>query len=391
MKTPKDERLVIDIPASLLRKQGENKQASQPVRGDYRAFARTGISIIEVPRNTEHGVTTIESLGFATEAARDAVLGLLRLPALYAQLPQIYEHLRQLGCEQAFEPRYYAAKAVSVLWRVLSFVELKENVVLPWAKSGNAEGLNAAAIALAETLAVGRFEVEILALLRHWAKSGNPALARVALAAFNRCFTQARIEPALQARIEPALEAIEASMATPMGWPLFLDIMRLFRRIIEADAGLGIVALRRWIAPGRADSLRYLSALLAIQFLQLEDAVNPTDGAPAADVIGTLWDDTSLPNHPEVQEETTKMIKDWACRALALVDENRLEEFAQYRQWFQTLHERYAHQRRDRLRLQLERWDRLRELSAQRLATRKGAGNAPGNPSRPYCDLLGSD
>ncbi len=379
------DRRLIDVLASLQRKRGEGELEPPSARGDFRTFARTGVGIIEVSRNTEHGVTSVQSLGFATDGARETALRLLHLPAIYDRLPQLYEYLRRQGCEGAREPRYFAAVAVSVLTQVLPFADLKEHVVLPWVKSVDDGGPDSAAIALAETLAAGRCEDDILALVRHWAKTGNPALAQAALATFTWRFTPARSEA--------ALAAIEATMTTPVMWLLLLfGIRDLFRRIIEADPRLGITTLQRWLGPDQNAPLRLLSALLALEFLQLEDAVEGEDTrAAAVAVLGTLWDDSRLPLHPLIQEETTEKVKDWADRALALWDQDRPELFARYRQWFQALDERYRGQRRDRLRLSLERWDRLRERTAQRLTARPRAAAAAPEPRRPYRDLLGPD
>lgn len=380
-----DEHLVIDIPASLLRKPGDGEREPAPVQGDFRSFARTGVGIIEVSRNTEHGVTAVQSLGFASDDAREAALKVLHLPAVYDRLPQLYEYLRRQGCEGAREPRYFAAVAVSVLTRVLPFADLKERVVLPWVKSGHAGCLDSAAIALAETLAAGRCEGDILALVRHWAGSADESFVHVALAALTWRFSPSRGET--------ALAAIEATMTKQDFRPrLVWQIGDLFRRVLDTSPQGAIGALQRWLGSDRDASLRLLAALLALEFLQLEDAVEDDEThAGMVAVIGTLWDDTSLPLHSLIQEETTEKVKDWADRALALRNGERSELFARYRRWFQALHARYQGQRRDRLRYHLERWDRLRERALQRSAFRlRGAAAAP-EPRRPYCDLLEGD
>jgi len=40
-------------------------------------------------------------MGFATDAERDAALGLLNLPALCDRLSQLYDYLQRMGCTSA--------------------------------------------------------------------------------------------------------------------------------------------------------------------------------------------------------------------------------------------------------------------------------------------------
>ena len=229
------DRLVIDVPASLLRKDGKNEADSQQQGGDFHALARTGANIIEVSRNTEHGVTQVQSLGFATEKERSAALGLLNLPALYDRLPRLYDYLCQMGCGGEREPRYFAALAVSVLAKQLPFADLKARILLPWVNSNNADCMDSAAIALAETLIAGRCEADILALIRHWAKSDNPVLIRVALGALTWRYNSVRSDA--------ALHLIEVTTTTEWMWLLLLPITELFRRIFDADPKRGLRAV----------------------------------------------------------------------------------------------------------------------------------------------------
>jgi hypothetical protein len=374
------DRLIAETLASLQRKRNAGTEGPRPTPGDFRAFARTGVDVIEVPRITEHGETNVHSLGFASDAARDAALKLLNLPALYDFLPRVYDYLRQMGCESDREQRFFAALAVSVLARLLPFADLKSQIVLPWAKSNHLGCMDSAAIALAETLAAGRCEGDILALVKHWAKIDNPALVQVALATLTWRFSRARSDT--------ALAVIEAAATASEIWLLLLfQIGELFRRLLDADPECGISALQRWAEPDRDASLRLLSALLTLEYVQLEDAVESESlRARVVQLIGTLWDDSRLPWHGLIQEQTTDKVKGWADRTLMLQEGSAL--CLSYRQFFLALHERYRDQRRDRLRFHIERWDRLRERQAQRPASRRRADTETGVPRRSYRDLL---
>ena len=129
--------LVIKIPASLFDKHDEQSKQTKNIKSDYHFFTRTSIIPIQVKRNSEHGTTEVQSLGFADHDQRLKILELLDTPALYNKLPALLDYIYQLGCEEDGEKRYYAAVAVSELVAKQPFSDLKEAIILPWAKSDN--------------------------------------------------------------------------------------------------------------------------------------------------------------------------------------------------------------------------------------------------------------
>ena len=131
--------LVIKIPTSLFQKQDDLSKETPGVANDYDFFRRTNVVPIKVTRNSEHGTTEVKSLGFVKPDQRSKVLDLLDIPGLYNKLPKLLEYIYQLGCESDSEKRYYAGLAISELATKQPFADLKEAVILPWAKSENPE------------------------------------------------------------------------------------------------------------------------------------------------------------------------------------------------------------------------------------------------------------
>lgn len=376
--------LVIKIPASLLEKHDERSKQTPRVTSDYHFFTRTSIVPIQVKRNSEHGITEVQSLGFADHDQRLKVLELLDTPALYNKLPELLDYIYQLGCERDGEKRYYAAVAVSELAAKQPFPDLKEVIILPWAKSDNPWIRNSASVALSQVLKHERYKSEVLILLRHWISSHNPMLIDTALSTFSWM---------AHSHSNETLEAVSTILKTGkiLHYPSAID---LFGIVYDISPTLSIEQLHSWLLPITNSDLCWMAGLLSLTYIRLDDAAE-VEGTrkKVVEMIFNLWDNPTMPLHQEIQEQTTIKVEKWAREVLAVWNKAFPEVLESYLALFHELYWKYKSQRRNRLEYHLQRWERNREREQARASRGKGGTSLGANEKVSYLDLMpqGSD
>lgn len=371
--------LVIKIPASLFEKHDEQGKQNQNIKHDYNFFTRTSIIQIQVKRNTEHGTTEVQSLGFADHDQRLKILELLDTQALYKKLPALLDYIYQLGCEKDGEKRYYAAVAVSELVSKRPFSDLKEAIILPWAKSDNPWIRSSASMALSQVLKHERYTSEVLMLLRHWISIGNPMLTDTALSTFPRI---------AQSHPNETLEAVSLILKTG-GIIHYQSAIELFGIVYGCSPILSIEQLHGWLLPVKNSNLCWMAELLFLIYVRLDDAVKLEEPRKKiTEMIFNLWDNPKMPLHQEIQEQTTIKIEEWAREVLALRNKESPEVLKNYLALFHELYWKYKDQRRNRLEFHLQRWEKNREREQTRANRGKGDASLEVNKNVSYLDLM---
>jgi hypothetical protein len=370
--------LVIRIPSSFFEKKEAAESEASRITGDYHFFERTNIAPIRVKRNTEHGLSEIQSLGFKEQDQRLKVFDLLDTPTLYNRMPALLNFIYQLGCEPDGEKRYYASVAVGELACKQPFVDLKEHVILPWAKSSQPLVRVSAALALSYLLEQERYITDVLMLLKHWA-SIKSALTDTALLTY---YWVSQSYP------DESFEAVKTilSQGRIFYYPRIIDI---FGNIYDFDPALAIEKLHEWLIPTTHSDLCWMAGLLFFTIVRLDDVAEDDDlRKKVVEMIFTLWDDSRMPMHQEMQEQTTSKVESWAREALALWDKDNPETFETYRVLFQELYQRYEGQRRNRLKFHLDQWQKYRERE-QVIAARRGRDVSEGDKQQiSFLDLI---
>ncbi len=357
-KDDDSDALVIRIPASMISKQVEStEEKAKTPTNEYNFFKRTGIIKIKKTLITEHGKTEVQSLGFNTIDQRQKVLDLLDNPVLYSKLPELFQCIYDLGCQKDGEKRYYAAIAVSQLAKIQPFLYLKDELILPWAKSNNSLIQNCAAVALADMLENKRNESEVLLLLRHWITNSSVMLVNTALSTY---FRMARSHTA------EVLEAIRITLEKGSFFQC-LAALDIFGYVYEASPEEAIEQLYSWIIPISDTKLCKMAAPLFLLFIRLDNAIESEKiREKVIDMIVTLWDTPATFMYSELQGNTTLKMHQWATEVLALWDKESRPVLERYLTLFRELNLRYVGKRRNRLQYHLERWERNRVRELQR-------------------------
>jgi len=403
--------LVIKIPASLLEKQDERSKQTSKVKNDYNFFRRTGINKIQVERNSEHGITQVQSLGFANPDQRLKILELLDTPTLYNKLPELLYYIYQLGCERDGEKRYYAAVAVSELAAKQPFLDLKEGIILPWAKSDNPWARNSASVALSQVLKHERHKSNVLMLLRHWISSHNPMLIDTALSTLTFFWMahsysnetlkadtnetlKADTNETLKADTNETLEAVSTILRTGkiFHYPSVID---LFGIVYDISPPLSIKKLRSWLLPITNSDICLVAGLMFLIYIQLDDAAKVIEDTRknVVEMIFDLWEKPIMPLHQEIQEQTTIKVEKWAREVIALWNKESPEVLESYLALFHELYWKYKGQKRNRLEYHLQRWKRNREREQALANQKRGGASLRVNEKISYLDLMpkGSD
>jgi hypothetical protein len=377
--------LVIKIPASLLEKQpDEQSKETSKAKNDYNFFTRTGIIKIQVEQNSEHGITQVQSLGFDNHNQRLKIIELLDTPTLYNKFPELLDYIYQLGCERDGEKRYYAAVAVSELATKQPFLDLKEGVILPWAKSDNPWIRISASVALSQVLKHERYKSEVLMLLKHWISIDNPMLTDTALSTF---FGIA------DSHSNETLEAISTILKTDKILH-YLSAIDLFGIVYDISPTPSIEKLHSWLRPVTNSDICLVAGLMFLIYIQLDDAAK-VEGTRknVVEMIFDLWENPIMPLHQEIQEQTIIKVEKWAREVIALWNKESPEVLESYLALFHELYWKYKGKRRNRLEYYLQRWERNREREQALANRRRGGASLRANEKISYLDLMpkGSD
>ncbi len=338
--------------------KSEKASISSKLKDEARLLERTSVIIDSAGRNTEYGQTQIQILKFKEDNQREKVLKLLD-DSLHSRLSILYKYLRLLGFSsgsaEANERRYYAARAVGALMcQPNYFADLKENVLLPWAKTLN--GQQAAALALAYVIIDEHYSQEAFNLLKHWISNNNTLLGITALLTYN---SVAQFYP------DQTLDIVK-SILVKNRFDIFLLTIHVVNNIYHLHPERVIEHLHEWIVDSNPkqkelESLRrYMASQLFLVIVQLEDI--PEDDIPqtklkVVDIIFTLWTDARLPMRSKIQEDTAKLVKRWAEEAIN-ARSNKPVLFELCHNLFDTLSKRYEKEKKtpNHMEFYLKKW-----------------------------------
>lgn len=370
----------------MLNKQKEEPADSPEEYDRSQLFTRTSIEPALAERYTEHGTTSIQTLIFAEEGQRQKVLNLLDNPALYDKWTLLLKYLFDLGCDPNGEKRYYAAAAIGELAGSQPFLDLKETVILPWAKSKTPEIRQTAAIAL--SFVIKHYETEIFALLKHWITLQNSSLNDAALKTYYRLVSLyadkelADKTPYVNKILEDAIDTVLKREETDFSYFQMLQnfiegffdyrfptVNGVIKMIYDYHPQIAINYLAGWLEQDKRPNLRWRVGLLFLLIVRLDDASNEENRQKAVEAIYTLWEDPKIPRHQEIQEITQLKIEAWATEALEAAEDESLFEI--YQTLFYDLYRKYEGQRRNRLEFHLRRFQKAKDREEARAKRRR--------------------
>jgi hypothetical protein len=361
--------ILLKISASVGEKQTQEAPVTPKLEDGYKLLKRTNIEPARVKRNTEHGLTDVQTLKFMASEQRLKALQLLDNPAFYPKLPNLFDFISDLGCDNNAEKRFYAAIAVGELSASQPFVDLKEKIILRWATSIRFDTRQSAAMALSYIIKHEQWETDILKLLNHWISINNPSLNDTGLLTYYRI---------AQSYPHQTLEAIK-NVLNKENLFLSFQIIDIVAKVYDLYPRLVIDYLHKWLMQNEKIYLRWMAGLLFLLMVRLDDISRGQESvdtrAKIVEIIFKLWDDPKLPMHLEMQEDTTKKVESWAKETLTARENDELDSFESYRKLFYELYQKYEGQKINRLNFHLQRWQKHKEWERTR------AGKLAGNDS----------
>ena len=361
-------RFELKIPSSLSEKRGDRDKETPKETLDYNFFRKTNIVPIQVTRNSELGTTHVQSLDFIEPDQRLKVLESLDAPGLYDKLSGLLDCIYQFGGESDYEKRYFAGVAISELAIKKPFLDLKEAVILPWAKNEDPRMHDSAAVALSQLLK--RAKPEVLALLNHWISLKNPSLMDSALSTY---FLIADTQPA------DTLEAIGAILKSG-AISYYQSVTNLLGAVYDSFPSLTIEKLHSWLLPVTETDLCWMAGMLSLNWIELDDAAeDERTRKKVAEIISALWNDPRMPLHDAMQEETTVLVEKWADEAVRKMNRESSPGPTPHRAFFRELYEKCEGGRRNRLDFYLRKWEEARERKRERerlRSSRRGKENS---------------
>jgi hypothetical protein len=324
------------------------------LKDESNLLQQTNVKVVIDTQYTEHGQTQVQTLAFAEPDQRGKVLRLLN-QSLNNWLPELYEYLFELGSSLDAGERRCAALAVAELMCKLSFVDLKNRVLLPWAKQKVHYVDTPASQTLALVALDAHHQREALNLLRHWISVNNFPLNVTALLTYLRIGLSHPDETL--AMIRKILDKKRLELQLPP-----VVISSIVRSIYALYPELVIEYLHEWIVDSdtkQEEFLRHEASRLFLSTVRPSDI--PSDDirntrSNVVDLIFTLWAGISMQNRSGIQRGTTNLVKRWAEEAI----EAQLYEpalFTTYHRLFADLDERYAREKTEnRLEFYLSKW-----------------------------------
>ncbi|MCP4119148.1 MAG: hypothetical protein GY737_27835 [Desulfobacteraceae bacterium] len=380
-KAANENGIEIKISSSVLN-QSKGIDSEQTKKQHVDFFSRTQISPVDVKRYTELGASKVRSLGFREDEQRQTVLKLLESYPLSNRLPEILSFIQTMGADEKPEIRHYAASAVSSLSVRLPFLDLKEAVIAPWAKSKSSVIRESAAIVLSQLILDEQHKNQVLSLLKHWVNVNNKSLTDTALYTFTMTAASYPNE---------AFDAIGKILKAGrfLHYP---DITDLFGLLYEKFPQLAVKRMYQWLKPFEKSDLCLISAIFFLLFVQFEDVTSDAEtGQKAAEIIVALWDTPKHPGLRGMHENVTRLVETWAGRALKNGINTGSRKDNPDQLFFNTLHQQFEG-RRNRLAFHLERWERNRvrkmERKKARAAYRGNKESVKTEPCTSYLSLI---
>nr|NJM03617.1 hypothetical protein [Desulfobacula sp.] len=349
--------IVIKIPRSMLDKHSDRNNETPKTKRDHDFYHKTNIRSISVDRFSEHGATQVQSIDFIKEDQRGKVLELLDGPNLYKRLPNLFEYIYQLGCENSLEKRHFAAISVSELSAKQPFLDLKEAIILPWALDENPEVHYSVATALSHFIKQKQNKQEVLTLLKHWVSLDNPMLINSAILTFHLI---ASLQP------DEALGAIGTILKT--GSIIhYQQIDDLFGVVYSYFPSLAIKQLCNWLVPVSDSELCWMSGVLFLCWVELGDTIEDEENRKqVVEIVFTLWDNPKMPLHEEMQKQTTNIIERWASETIEKMNKESSSFPKLHQDFFHQLYRKYDGKKKNRLDFYLHLWDKNRIRSRER-------------------------
>lgn len=382
-KAANENGIEIKISSSVLN-QPKGTESEQTKKQHVDFFNRTRISSVNVKRYTEFGTSRVRSLAFKEKEQRQRVLKLLDSYPLSNRLPEVLSFIQMMGADENSEMRYFAASAVNSLSVELPFLflDLKEAVIAPWAKSNASAVRQSAAIALSQILKEEQYKNQVLSLLKHWVNGKNISLTDTALNTYTRTAAFYSNE---------AFDAIEKVLKDSR-FVHYPEITDLFDLLYEKFPQLAVKRIYQWLNPLENTDLCLISAIFFLLFIQFEDVTSDAEtGQKAAEIIITLWDNPKHPGIREMYENVSQLVETWAgCTLKNGMNTGAHKDNPDYL-FFNTLHQQFKG-RRNRLAFHLEKLERNRirkmEREKVRAAYRGNKESVKTEPSISYLSLI---
>lgn len=355
-------------------KQTDETVSKSTLKDELDLFQKANAKIVLDTVHTEYGQAQVQTLRLAKPDQRGKVLTLLG-QSLNNWLPTLYQYLRELGASSDKTDRHYAALAVGELMSKLSFFDLKNIVLKPWAEqpvyitsfdsknrvirdklSVSVTTLSASQ-ALAYVISDARCQQEALNLLRHWIGINKASLNVAALLTYSQICLDHPAE---------TLEMIKGISSERKRQLLSLlptvTFVGIVKSIYVFYPKLVIEYLHKWIVnsdPKQDASLRSIAGLLFLDNVRLDNI--PTDDITEirgniVDIIFTLWDGLGMLMRSEIQKSITNLIECWV-RTTIEAEHSEPDVFPTYHRVFIDLNEKYKHEKvENRLEFYLKTW-----------------------------------
>ena len=219
-------------------------------------------------QNTEHGITAITVIDFQDEEQQKKALRLLT--NYYSRIIwKVLPLLRQFGIYPRADVRYRTAQAVGELMCEMDFIRIKNEIIIPWAKSPLLEINANVGLAFSVVIKHEKFSENIKKLLKHWSTTSDPDLNRTALASsIQLCSTLP------EESIEIVYRALNRK-TTPWDYTMQTTLSSfILDELCENEHVVMVVDhLRKWIDDKSGKTLRLGAALSFLEVINLSYAL----------------------------------------------------------------------------------------------------------------------
>ncbi|MCI5148317.1 MAG: hypothetical protein D3916_02790 [Candidatus Electrothrix sp. MAN1_4] len=353
-------------------KEKQVPPAPPQLENELDQFQKAGLKFISDKRNSDYGLADVEVVIFEYNNYQTELLKLIR-NNLYSKQSALFEFIGSLVDDDNSEKRLFAINAVRALSETHLFQNLLDYIIRNWAKTKNYYTHQATALALSEILLQGRYKKEILVLLNSWLKINNNFFLNIT--SLSTYYLIADEYP------EEALHAIQSSLDKD-DMIIFIKCNDIAYKVYRKDVIRFIRRLYEWIQNANL-ALCQQAGIYFFRFIDLADAVtDQSSREKTVAIVFNLWEKSSIPNYPEIQEKTTSKLESWAKEALVTWDNDDFESFESYRKLFNDLYQKYEEEcqtkktcRVNRLEYHLQRWEKSRIWELKRAEKRGIASN----------------
>lgn len=356
-ETSTGDEILIKIPRSVWDKSASQQAGSVSDAYDYsEIFVRTGVRVISGKRNSNHGLTQIQTLAIPVKEQKDKILQLLDNPALYSHLPKLFDCLYEMGRANDGEVRFFAAMAVVELARFFPFTDLNNAVIAPWAKDTLDSVNKLAALTLVNLIQKNIYRSDVLNLLRNWIHIYNVNFVNTALTTY---FSIAKEYP------DEVLEGIKIILLGNHATLLIPQALTLLEWLYLHEPIRVVNTMYDWSTSSSSGDLLLFTALTFLSVVEINDLVTDASArARAVEMTYRLWEDLRMPQHLHLEQLTTDAVLSWAEMVLCLDANDSKKQLGI--QFFHELYNKCATAKRNRLDFHLKRWQKLETMKQQR-------------------------